>query len=320
MSFPCLAIITSALAGDAPAAPDGTAGKPAVPAAVEVSPAPTDVPAIPTIPVPSPDPPAVAVPAAPATADVPAAPELPDPEDLYLLGLASYKQRRFPEAREYAAAATNADPLMGEAWLLRSYVHMLLDEEEKALASVRLARASEREDVRAAARGLEARLTQVYIRNSPTLWSGGGPQLELNYGSPRGVAIFNFGVGVPLLSRLSGRAEVRWTARNPGDLHVSGTRLAALASWAMPIGKGRWSLNPSAGPALWIATGNYWADGANPYLGAQAQMDLDVRLTPAFGLFLDASTQFYPAQAVSLSWLAAPVEAHTGMRFWFWAL
>lgn len=286
VSFPCLALIAPAFAGDTPPAPDEA------PAA------------------------ALAAPAAP-----PAPPPARDnPEDLYLRGLASYKQRRFPEAREYAAAATNADPLMGEAWLLRSYIHMRLDEEEKALASVRLARESEREDVRAAARGLEARLTQVYVRDSPTLWFGGGAQLELNYGSPGANAIFNLGAGVPVVSRLSARAEVRWTARNPGELHVSGTRLAALASWAVPIGSGRWSLNPAVGPALWIATGNYWTDGANPYLGLQAQVDLDGRLTPALGLFFDISTQFYPAQAVNLDWLVDPVEAHTGMRLWFWAL
>jgi hypothetical protein len=242
------------------------------------------------------------------------------PDQLYLQALDAWKSRDFPTTLDLCAKAVNQDPLLSEAWLLRSYAHLRLRQRERALASVRLARESDRADVRAAARGFEARLTQDYVRDSPSLWIGGGPLLELDYGELQPRVVLNVGVGVPLYTRLTARAEVRWTAFDPGELRVGGSKISALGAWTLPLGDGRWSVTPSAGPSLWIATGQYWEDGANPYLGLRADLDLDARLTPAFGIYLAVGTEVYPGQLAALEWLGQPFEARTGVRLWFWKI
>lgn len=279
-----------------------------------VAPAPPAPAAIaPDLPLALPDPPPEA--ATPDEREVAAA---DDPADLYLEALDAWKGRNFPRTLSLATKAVNTDPLFGEAWLLRSYAHLRLHEPERALTSVRLARESERDDVRAAARALEARLTQDYVRDSVSLWTGLGPIVELDYGSPRGRVGLNLGVGAPVWRRLSARAEVQWIALDPGELRVAGSKAAALASWTLPIGSGRWSFTPAAGPSLWIATGQYWADGVNPYLGLRVDLDLDVRLTPAMGLYLAASSDVYPGQLADLDWTYTPGDVRTGLRLWFW--
>ncbi len=241
-----------------------------------------------------------------------------DPADLYLEALDAWKGRNFAGALSLATKAVNIDPLFGEAWLLRSYAHLRLHEPDRALTSVRLARESERDDVRAAARAFEARLTQDYVRDSISLWTGLGPVVELDYGAPKGRVGLNLGVGVPVWKRLSARAEVQWIALDPGELRVAGSKAAALASWTLPIGGGRWSFTPAVGPSLWVATGQYWADGVNPYVGLRADLDLDVRLTPTLGLYLAASSDVYPAQLADLDWTYTPADVRTGLRLWFW--
>ncbi len=270
----------------------------------------------------------LAVPAAPPVAEpgpaaAPASPPSPPaqtPQNLYLLGLSAWKHRDFERTLDYATQATNADPRMGEAWLLRSYANLRLHAPDAALLSVKLARSSDREDVRAAARLLDNQLTQPRRRDSPALWAGLGSQLEFDYGAASPVVVLNLGVTVPVLPRLSAEMVVRWNVADPGQFHVGGTTAAALGSWAIPVGKSRWSLNPAAGPSLWLAAGDYWASGTRPYLGLQAQADLDGRFSPTFGVFLDVSGQIYPGQLAELDWLLAPVEAETGVRLWFWGV
>ncbi len=260
--------------------------------------------------------------APPATAEPATVTSLPgatkSARDLYLQALKAWKRRDFEQARDLCKEAVSGDPLLTEAWLLRSYAHQRLREPALALASVRIARESDREDVRAAARSLEARLTQDDVRDSPSAWAGGGPLFELIDGDLQPRVVLNLGVGVPLWERLTGRAEVRWTAFDPGELRVAGTRASAMAAWTVPLGSGRWSFTPSAGPSLWIATGQYWADGVNPYLGIRADLDLDTRLTPALGFYAAVGTEIYPGQIADLRWLYEPLEARVGMRLWFW--
>ena len=128
----------------------------------------------------------------------------------------------------------------------------------------------------------------------------------------------NVGVGVPLVSRLTARAEVRWIALDPGELAVGGTKVSATVAWTLPLGGGLWSFTPSVGPSLWVASGQYWADGANPFLGLRADADLDARLTPTFGVYVAVGTEVYPGQLADLGWLYQPLEARTGFRLWFW--
>jgi hypothetical protein len=261
---------------------------------------------------------APAVPEPSADPAPPVTPEAPNAVDLYRKALSAWQQKEVADALTLSTAAVNADPLLAEAWLLRSYAHLRLDDRTRALASVRLARESSRADVRAAAGALEAQLTEPYLRDSPSLYFGFGPQIELRYGQSVPHVALNLGVGVPVLKRISARVEVRWTALDPGDLGVGGARASAMAAWTLPLGNGRWSLTPSAGPSLWLATGQYWQDGSNPYLGVRADLDLDGRLSPTVGIYLAAGTEVYPAQMTDLQWLAEPLDIRTGMRFWFW--
>jgi hypothetical protein len=265
--------------------------------------------------------PAVQPPTDLAVAQPPTSPSAsldPSAVDLYRSALEAWREKNVTAALTLSTASVNTDPLLAEAWLLRSYAHLRLDDRTRALASVRLARESSRADVRAAARALEAQLTEVYVRDSPSLYFGLGPQVELRYGQGVPHVGLNLGVGVPVLKRISARVEVRWTALDPRDLGVAGARASAMAAWTLPLGNGRWSLTPSVGPSLWLATGQYWSDGSNPYLGARADVDLDGRLSPTVGIYLAAGTEVYPGQMAELSWLAEPLDFRTGMRFWFW--
>lgn len=262
----------------------------------------------------------LAQPVDPPLSQLPVAAEPPTPNavELYRSALSAWREKNAADALRLSTAAVNVDPLLAEAWLLRSYAHMRLKDRPRAMSSVRLARKSTREDVRAAARALEAKLTEPYLRDSPSLFFGLGSQVELRYGVGVPHVALNLGVGVPVQERFSARIEVRWTALDPGDLGVGGARASAMAAWTVPLGNGRWSLTPAAGPSLWLAVGQYWQDGSNPYLGARADLDLDGRLSPTVGVYIAVGTEVYPGQMADLRWLAEPLDIRTGMRFWFW--
>lgn len=289
-------------------------------AAPVVDPAPAADPAATPEPAASTAPPAeapLALPVASVAEPVAEPPPAPSARALYLDALTAWQRRNFPQALLLSTQAVNADPLLAEAWLLRSYAEARAHDRTRAIQAVRLARESSRVDVRAAARAFEARLIDPYVRSAPSLWFGLGPQVELRYGQVVPHVGVNLGAGVPVLPKWSARAEVRWTAMDAGTLGVAGARASALAAYTLPIANGRWSFTPALGPSMWIATGQYWDDGAQVYLGARLDLDLDARLTPAFGVFVAGGTEVYPGQLAELSWLAQPAEVRTGLRFWF---
>ena len=94
---------------------------------------------------------------------------------------------------------------------------------------------------------------------------------------------------------------------------IRGPRFDALAVGLVPLGGGRWHLDLAAGPSAWVATGEFWPDGSQPYVGARVALGLDTRIGLSFGLRTEVGASAYPEATQDFSFYAEPVD----IRFLF---
>jgi hypothetical protein len=76
------------------------------------------------------------------------------------------------------------------------------------------------------------------------------------------------------------------------------------------------AVRPDAGPVFWAATGRYWADGWEPYVGVRGAAGLDVRAGATVGFRLEVGASAFPTAAQDLSFYASPVDMRLTMDFW----
>lgn len=245
-----------------------------------------------------------------------------DAEARYLAALESWNERDWRAAHRAATEALALDPDLAAARLLAGYALLRLRRWDEARVTIdgltpevgapTLPSASV-----ATARRLLRRGVAPFRRDQWAISMGHVSWVERAYAGGWGQAGFLLQARAPVLPGLAVRVDggLPWTAAELSE--VRGVRLGVSAVAPRPLGNGRFHLDLLAGPVLWLASGRYWSDGQQPYLGARTAVALDVRTGPAIGFFAEVGASVFPALTTDLPFYAAPIDVRLGLSTWF---
>jgi len=243
--------------------------------------------------------------------------------NLYVKGLDAWKSGKHSRAWRLASEALALDPELAPARLLVGYALLRLrrgDEGVVTLDGLTLEPAASPLPVgtRRAARALVRRHALPYRRDQWWVSVGNITFVERMGDSVVPLNGYSFAGQAPLVEKLALRIDATSPWGGTADaLDVRGARFDVMAVVEERIDKGLWHVDLAAGPAFWAATGRYWADGWEPYIGVRAALGVDVRLGATMGLRYEMGASAYPTAADFLTWYAEPLDIRVALQVWF---
>jgi hypothetical protein len=243
--------------------------------------------------------------------------------NLYVKGLDAWKSGKHSRAWRLASEALALDPDLTPARLLAGYALLRLRRGEEGVTTLGgldlepglspLPPATLR-----SARRILRRHALPYRRDQWWVAVGNITFIE-RLGDTGGVLNgYSFSGQAPIVENLAVRVDAVSPWGGTADaLDVRGARFDVMAVAEERIDKGLWHVDLAAGPAFWAATGRYWADGWQPYIGVRAALGVDVRLGAAMGLRYEMGASAYPTAAEDLSWYAEPLDIRVALQVWF---
>lgn len=242
--------------------------------------------------------------------------------ELYMSGLAAWQKGRWAQALQLAQEALVEDPELAPARLLAGYALLRLrrfDEATVTLEGLALEPGPSPlpvEKQKEAQRVLRRSLAP-FGRNEWAISTGQILYLERFGDQVTPLAGYVFAARAPLFPRVAVRIDGHspWGG-NEDDFDVRGPRIGAYGVYSQPLGPGAWQVDLAAGPVFWAATGRYWADGWEPYVGVRGAAGLDVRAGATVGFRLEVGASAFPTAAQDLSFYASPVDMRLTMDFW----
>lgn len=247
-----------------------------------------------------------------------------DADAEYLAALSSWEGHEWAPALAHAEAALAIDPTHRPARLIRGYALLKLGRHDEAgivltgLTDEPVTLAYEGE-VRRRANRAWRRYSDRYRRDQVALtvsFPVPVALVERTYEELVPVVGYAGAVDVPVPGPVDVRADVSGPFGRDRVFRVDGPRVGVLAVARLPFGRSVWCGDIALGPVLWAATGGYWADGGQPYLGGRASLGIDVRPTWRLGFRAEAGAAWFPGASAYLDWYALPVDARLLTTLW----
>lgn len=315
---------------EAPPAAEGTPASGEPPAAegpeAEGSPEGDASPAVPNAPAPESPGAASSLEPTPSQAEHDQLTREEDAREAYVKALAAWKRRSWKAAWVEATRALALDPELSEARLLAGYAALRLGKRGEGAETLAGLWLEPGPTPLPAASLEEARIVRsryVAPLQRDQWWIGLGPSFFLEHtgGDTTPLLGWSLAAQAPVIGGLAVRLQGGGPWLGPeDDFDIRGPRFDLLAVGAAPLGGGLWHVDLAAGPSLWLATGGFWYDGSQPFVGARAAVGLDTRFGAGFGMRWEVGGSAYPQAAEDFSFYAEAVDVRVLFQGWFGAV